>query len=499
MKQGKVWLVGAGPSDAELLTLKAKRVLEEADVVVYDALVGRAILSMIPSDVRCIDVGKRSGDHTMSQYKMNELLLEEAQKGNNVVRLKGGDPFLFGRGGEELELLSKNNIAFEVVPGITSAISVPAYNGIPVTHRDYVSSLHIITGHKKAGEEYNIDFKALVNTKGTLVFLMGIKALSDIAKGLMDAGMDPNMPAAVLSKGTTSRQKRIVATLESLENKVNEIGIDPPGIIVVGKVCNLSNDFEWYEKLPLFGKSIIVTRPRDRASKMTAMLRKNGAEVLEIPSIKTIPMEENKEFEEALKNVSQYNYIAFTSVIGVKVFFEKLKELRIDVRDVKAYFAAIGSGTAKEIEKHGVLNSIMPKEFDGLHLGREIGKHAKDTEKILIPRAKIGQSEIVEGIKEESNAHIDDIAVYDTKYETNGIVDVAGEIEAGNIDYVCFTSASTVKGFVEMVKLEDYSKVKALCIGKQTEEAAKSFNMTTFVSKKATIDSLVELCIEMSQ
>ena len=239
MDLGKVWLVGAGPSDAELMTVKGKRVIEEADVIVYDALVGKGILSMIPTDVELINVGKRAGNHIMVQEDINKVLLDKALEGKKVVRLKGGDPFLFGRGGEELELLIENNIEFEIVPGITSAISVPAYNGIPVTHRDFCSSLHIITGHKKKGEKYNIDFEALVRTKGTVVFLMGIAALGDICSGLLEAGIEKDMPAAVLCQGTTARQRKVVATISTLVDEVERQGVTPPGIIVVGKVCSV--------------------------------------------------------------------------------------------------------------------------------------------------------------------------------------------------------------------------------------------------------------------
>lgn len=219
MKTGKVWLVGAGPGDIGLFTLKGLKVLEQADVVVYDSLVGQGVLSRIPAEAKLINVGKRASHHIMRQEDINQVLLEEAQKGHRVVRLKGGDPFLFGRGGEELELLEENGIAYEVVPGVTSSIAVPAYNGVPVTHRDFCSSVHIITGHKRAEKEYDIDFHALVDTKGTLVFLMGVSALPDICTGLMNAGMDKNMPAAILQKGTTAGQKRIVATVSTLKKK----------------------------------------------------------------------------------------------------------------------------------------------------------------------------------------------------------------------------------------------------------------------------------------
>ena len=259
MNQGKVWLVGAGPSDAELLTVKAKRVLEQAEVVVYDRLVGDSILLMMPDTAEKIDAGKRSGNHTMPQEEMNRLLLRKAQEGKRVVRLKGGDPFLFGRGGEELTLLAEHGIPYEVVPGVTSAIAVPAYNGIPITHRDFASSVHIITGHKKKDEPLELDFATLAKLEGTLVFLMGVSALGDICDGLMHAGKAKDTPAALLSRGTTSRQARLVSTLEKLPEELHAHPLMTPAIIVIGEVCALADQFAWYEKLPLSGKKIIVT------------------------------------------------------------------------------------------------------------------------------------------------------------------------------------------------------------------------------------------------
>ena len=345
---GKVWLVGAGPSDPGLFTIKGKRVLEEAEVVVYDALVGQGVLGMIPQTAKLIDVGKRANRHTMPQEEINQVLVKEALDGKKVVRLKGGDPFLFGRGGEELELLKENGISYEVVPGVTSALSVPAYNGIPVTHRDFCSSLHIITGHKRQGQAYDIDFEALVRTKGTLVFLMGVSSLGDICKGLMDAGMSSDMPAAILQKGTTARQKRIVATVADLEQEVERQGIETPAIIVVGKVCALAEEFAWFEDLPLAGNKILVTRPKQLMSVMSEKLRKKGAEVLELPAIRTEPVRTNEKLKKCLRDMKQYQWLVFTSPTGVQVFFDKLKEEKIDIRSLaETKIAVIGQGTKK--------------------------------------------------------------------------------------------------------------------------------------------------------
>ena len=499
MAAGKVWLVGAGPGDIGLFTLKGEAVLQQADVVVYDSLVGEGVLARIPEHARLINVGKRASHHTMVQEDINKVLLEEAQKGNKVVRLKGGDPFLFGRGGEELELLSENGISYEIVPGVTSPISVPAYNGIPVTHRDFCSSLHIVTGHKRAGQTYDIDFRALTQTKGTLVFLMGIAALEDICKGLLDGGMDPDMPAAVLQKGTTAGQKRVVATVSTLKAEVDRQGIETPAIIVVGKVCSLADRFAWYEKLPLAGWKVLVTRPRQHISKTADLLRKKGAEVLELPSICTVPVEDNSRLYEAFEKLDTYQWIIFTSPAGVEIFFDEMDRKEMDVRSLgQAKIAVIGEGTKKKLKEHHLLADFVPSVYDGETLGAELAKELQGDEKILIPRAEAGNKKLTE-LLEQTGARADDIATYTTCYEKSRLIDEKKEFETGSVDCVVFTSASTVKGFVEGTPGLDYTTVKAACIGKQTKAAADAYGMQTRMAKKATIESLIELVEEMKQ
>ena len=499
MAAGKVWLVGAGPGDIGLFTLKGEAVLQQADVVVYDSLVGEGVLARIPEHARRINVGKRASHHTMVQEDINKVLLEEAQKGNKVVRLKGGDPFLFGRGGEELELLSENGISYEIVPGVTSPISVPAYNGIPVTHRDFCSSLHIITGHKRAGQTYDIDFRALTQTKGTLVFLMGIAALEDICKGLLNGGMDPDMPAAVLQKGTTAGQKRVVATVSTLNAEVDRQGIETPAIIVVGKVCSLADRFAWYEKLPLAGWKVLVTRPRQHISKTADLLRKKGAEVLELPSICTVPVEDNSRLYEAFEKLAAYQWIIFTSPVGVEIFFDEMDRKEMDVRSLgQAKIAVIGEGTKKKLKEHHLLADFMPSVYDGETLGTELAKELQGDEKILIPRAEAGNKKLTE-LLEQTGAKVDDIATYTTCYEKSRLIDEKKEFETGSVDCVVFTSASTVRGFVEGTPGLDYTSVKAACIGKQTKAAADAYGMQTRMAKKATIESLIELVEEMKQ
>lgn len=498
-KVGKVWLVGAGPSDPGLFTLKGKAVLEQAEVVVYDALAGQGVLNMIPAGAEVIDVGKRSSHHTMVQEKINELLAEKALEGKRVVRLKGGDPFLFGRGGEELEMLVKRGVPYEVVPGVTSALSVPAYQGIPVTHRDFCSSVHIITGHKRAGQSYDIDFEALVRTKGTLVFLMGVASLGDICRGLLEAGMEPDKPAALLIQGTTAHQARIVATVATLEEEVERRGAKTPAIIVVGDVCSLADDFSWYEKQPLGGVKVLLTRPKELVSGTAAKLRAYGAEVLEMPAIRTVKIRENQRLHQALDHISDYQWIVFTSPTGVRIFFEEMADCKRDFRRLAGVrLAVIGGGTRKELEQRGFYPDLIPEVFDGEHLGLALAGACEGGERILIPRAALGGRELTDAL-ERKNLAYEDIPTYETEYETSRIVDVQVELAGGRIDYVVFTSASTVRGFAAVAGQQDFSKIRAVCIGKQTRAAADGLGMQTWMSEKASIDSLVERLAEVHQ
>lgn len=509
---GKVWLVGAGPSDPGLFTLKGRQVLEDAEVVVYDALVGPGILAMIPDTAETINVGKRSSHHTMRQEQISEVLAEKALEGKRVVRLKGGDPFLFGRGGEELEVLVREGVPYEVVPGVTSAIAVPAYQGIPVTHRDFCSSVHIITGHKREGEAYNIDFEALVRTKGTLVFLMGVSSLGAICDGLLKAGIRPEMPAALLARGTTAAQNRIVATVATLPETVARHGAITPAIIVVGEVCALADEFSWAEKRVLGGVRVFVTRPKELAGTLSLRLRKLGAEVVEIPAIQT-KAREGGAFAEALDTVDAFDWIVFTSPSGVRIFFEEMKRKKLDVRRLaKTRFAVIGSGSEKELEKYGFYGDLMPEVYDGEHLGmalaavceEELAK--KDTEKslrILIPRAAIGNQELISALAQVSGLEVSDVPTYDTYYgldteEETPALDLTAELSSGGRDYVIFTSASTVKGFAAAAAGLDDTKVRAICIGRQTKEAADALGMQTWMSEKASIDSLIDKLMEVS-
>lgn len=491
---GKVWLVGAGPSDVGLLTLKGKAVLENAEVVVYDALVGSGILSLIPASAEKINAGKRASNHTLLQEQTNELLLQKALEGKRVVRLKGGDPFLFGRGGEELELLEANSIPYEVVPGVTSAISVPAYCGIPVTHRDYCSSVHIITGHKKKNEPLDIPFRALAETGGTLIFLMGISNLAEICQGLIQGGMSPEMPAAVLQKGTSAEQRALVADLQTLPQRAIDEKVEMPAIIVVGKVCQLQKRFSWTEALPLFGCRVAVTRPRDRAGTLTGRLAELGAQVIEIPTISTRRITPNPLLNQALEQLPSYHWIVFTSPAGVQHFFTAMFEFGKDIRSLAyAKFAAIGTGTAAELKKYGILADLIPEIYDAEHLGAALAGTVKPEEKLLIPRASLGSEALTAALRGFS---FTDLPIYDTCLECPETPDIAQDFRDHPQTAAVFTSASTVRGFAAAARGLDFTKVTALCIGKQTAAQAAEYGMNIKIAKKATMDALVQLVLE---
>lgn len=534
-KTGKVWIAGAGPGDAGLLTIKVKNMMERADVIVYDALVSAEILSLIPAEKEMIFVGKRLGHHHVPQHEINRILVREAKKGKRVLRLKGGDPFVFGRGGEEIEVLAAENIPFEVIPGITSAVAAPAYAGIPVTHRDYVSSFHVITGHPRQDGSSRIDFDSLVNLKGTLVFLMGITSLGTICRGLLEAGMSPQMPAAIVEKGTMAGQRRIVSVLEKLERDAKEAEVSMPALILVGEVCGLSDKMEWSEIRPLGGRQILVTRPKENGHELAERLRELGAQVIEMPAIATVPIVPNSRLREAVDKLGTHSseeWLVFTSPIGVKVFFERIREWKIDIRTLfcrKAVIkiATIGSGTAKRLEQYGLLADLVPEVYCAGKLGEAIAETAAEGSYITVVRAADGSKELIPPM-EEKGLEAEDVPLYETRYEVRGeLTDKVRDLFAAReIDAVTFTSASTVRGFVNAMSCRAYlseggkgadeagqrmeteelyakgcqtqnvwQDVPAVCIGEQTAAEAKKYGMSTVIADEAAIESLVETVV----
>lgn len=491
---GKVILVGAGPGDPGLLTIKGQEALKRAQVVVYDRLVSPGILQKISPQAKRINVGKEASHHPVPQDEINQILLKEAQRGQLVVRLKGGDPFLFGRGGEELELLKVHGIPFEVVPGVTSALSVPAYGGIPVTHRDFCSSLHIITGHARAGKELEIDFEALVRTGGTLIFLMGVTALPKICDGLMKAGISSDMPAAIIEQGTTPGQRRVSATVETLVEEAKKANIKSPAISIFGKVCSLAEDFDWYGRLPLKGARIVVTRPKQRIGTLAEGLLNLGAEVFEYPCIETETIQPCPDLDKALEQIDNYQWLVFTSPAGVETLGAALEARRQDVRILgRIKLAAIGPGTAKALGQIGLRADLFPDVYDAAHLGKALVKVA--TGPALILRAEMGSPELTAALN-EAKLPYDDIKIYRTVYRNGDAERLRDLITAGKIDYVTFTSASTVTGFVRSMGTSlDFSLVRGLCIGEQTAEKASRHGIQTIISEKATIPSMLQALI----
>lgn len=501
-KNGKVMIVGAGPSDAGLMTIKGLRALKLAHIVVYDALVGDEIISLIPSTARKIYVGKRIGSHSMAQEEINDILVSYARQGLLVVRLKGGDPFLFGRGGEEAKALSDNNIPYEIVPGVTSALAVPAYNGIPVTHRDLSSSLHIITGHKKNGG-YDIDFKALVKAGGTCIFLMGVTALGFICRELINAGMRRDTPAALLVKGTKASHRKVVSDLENLETAADALPKKDktPGIIVVGDVCTLSDELDWYGKLPLCSTTVIVTRPEGRQKELSEKLSELGAHVVHIPAIKTVPIEDNIPLRTEISQIKNYSWLVYTSPFGVDTFFDECRNMEFDIRNLWGIkIAAIGPKTADKLRERGIYPDLVPdKEYCVRELGERLKKILSPGDKVLVPRAKCGSEELTQLIT-ESGAQFSDIPSYDTVYLSDYADYAKRIIDEEERVIVTFTSASTVRAFAAALGLDyDFTKINAACIGAQTMGEAKKYGMRTVTAKMAGMDELVTAIKNFSQ
>lgn len=509
---GKVWLAGAGPGDAGLVTIKTRELIEEADVVVYDALISTEILSFIPEPTEKINVGKRAGHHPVPQEEINRILLREAKAGKKVLRLKGGDPFVFGRGAEELELLIEAGIPFEVVPGVTSAVAVAAYAGIPITHRDYTSSFHIITGHPKKGGELRIDYKALVKMDATLVFLMGISAMESICENLMQAGMKPDMPAAVLERGTTAKQRSVVSTVAHLTADAIKANMQTPAVIMVGKVCTLADRFHWAEDRPLGGKQILLTRPKQYISELAKKLRCLGAQVIELPSIITEVIKENPDLEQALMRIGNgetgadhEEWLVFTSPTGVDLFFAQLEAMQFDVRrilcaDVVVKTAAIGSATARALKKRGIFADLVPDTYAAFALGESLAKTAGENSHITVIRAKEGSELLIPPLQKHGLSY-SDIPLYNTvcRAEASLKDQIVKMFESDEIDMVTFTSASTVRGFAETMGEMDYAKVMAVCIGEQTAKAAEEYGMQIEIAKEATMDSMVELMRQLAK
>lgn len=496
---GMVYLVGAGPGDYRLISMKAVDCLKMADVVVYDRLADDRILRWAPEDAEYIYVGKASSNHTMKQEDINQLLVDKAKEGKCVVRLKGGDPFVFGRGGEEGLLLRENNLPFEIVPGITSAISVPAYAGIPVTHRAVATSFAVVTGHEDPTKgKSNMRWEHLATGVDTLVFLMGVANLPHITSKLIENGRSADTPAAVIRWGTKPEQRTLITTVGKAAEDVAKNGIKPPAIFIVGEVVKLRDSLQWFDNLsqrPLFGKRILVTRARSQASKLTAKLENLGAEVMETPAIALAdPADNYAALDKAIDHVADYHWLIFTSANGVGRFFARLFKAGKDARALGyAKIAAIGSATAEKLKQYGLVADVIPQEYRAEGVVEALKGKLPPHAKILIPRAEEAR-EVLPDTLREMGAEVEVAPAYRT---VCGQVDgeaLAAELKEGRIDMVTFTSSSTVKNLVNIIGSAEVLKgVKTACIGPVTADTAKSLGIEPdIIAKEYTIDGLVE-------
>ena len=495
--KGLCILAGAGPGDLGLMTLRAREAVEQAEVVVYDYLCNPEVLKWAPANAEIVYAGKKSGQHTLGQEAITQFLVDRTKEGKRVVRLKGGDPFVFGRGGEEAEALAEAHLRFEIVPGVSSAIAVPAYAGIPLTHREFASSFTVFTGHEDPAKgETAIDYRALVSSKGTLVMLMGMERLASIVPKFLASGADSQLPVALIRWGTTGRQETLIGKLESIV--AASTGFQPPAIAVFGQVVELRNKLRWFERRPLFGRRIVVTRTRKQASVLSAKLRALGADVYEIPTIRIEPPENLMEFGELVRDAFQYDWLIFTSVNGVDAFFDMFYRLYDDARSIgNVKIAAIGPATAQRIKDLHLAVDLQPEKFiaeaiiDGL-----VKLGSVENLKILVVRA-LGAREILPKRLAELGAIVDEAIAYRTAPETADTSGALERIREEEADLITFTSSSTVENFLAL-KLPWPSKMKTASIGPVTSETMRKHGLSVDIeASRYDVEGLVAAVLKL--
>lgn len=483
----KVYIIGTGPGDEELLTLKAVDTLKKCTAVLYDRLVSNNILNYLNEDCKIFYCGKEPGAHYKTQEEINESLVKLAKEGHIVGRIKGGDPYVFGRGGEEVLELINENIEFEVIPGVTSPISVLNYAGIPITQRKMSQSFHIITGMTSG--VLNINWEAIAKEKGTLVFMMGLNNLGAIIENLLKYGKDENTKVAVIMRGTSSKQKKVVGTIKDIEKKVEEAKLQSPCIIVMGEVVSLNDKLNWYEKKPLFGLNICVTRSREQSSNLKKRLRELGSEVTEINSIKIKPTKEN--LNEVKDKLSDYDHIILTSVNGVNIFFDYIIENKIDLRTIKAKFSVVGKATRKALEKRGIQAFVMGREFVGEGLFKALEPHLRSGEKVLIPCSS-GSREYLKDEIEKLGLVVDRVHTYNT---------VCGEVKNKKafeeVDFILYTSPSTVNNMITLFGVDKIKEKHNIAIGPQTYKTLKENSIEAHMCKKHSEDGFLDEILEI--
>jgi uroporphyrinogen III methyltransferase / synthase len=495
-----IYLVGSGPGDPGLFTVKGVRCMREADAVVYDRLAPEALLKYARPEAEKIYVGKRPGNPTMSQEEINDLLVELGRAGKTVVRLKGGDPYIFGRGGEEALALIEAGLPFEVVPGVTSGVAAPAYAGIPVTHRHISTSVAFVTGHEDPTKgRTDVDWDKLANSAETLVLYMGVGRLAEISAGLIRAGRTPNTPVACVRWGTVPKQRTVTGTLEDIADRVAEAGLKPPAIIVVGEVVALREaGLDWYERRPLFGRRVVVTRARSQAGELSAELERLGAEVYEFPTIEIVPPEDFGPLEDAIRELDSFDWLVYTSVNGVEAFMERLRHHGFDLRAVPrgAKVAAIGPATAERLEKVGLRVDVVPGEYRAEALIDALGTGSLAGQRVLIPRARVAREILPEKLR-EAGAEVVVPPAYESVPSSEGREELSLRLQAGGVDCVTFTASSTVENFVGAFGEEEAARLlsgsRVACIGPITADTARKRGLRVDAgADEYTIPGLVE-------
>jgi len=494
MKTGKVYLVGAGPGDPGLITRRGEELISRADVIIHDDLLDKRLLDSFPPGVEIIYAGKRRGSHPVPQDLINSMLIEKARQGKTVVRLKGGDPFLFGRGGEEVIALKDAGILFEVVPGVSSAIAVPAYAGIPVTHRRVASTFTVITGHEYPGKpDSGINWKCLAEDKGTLVFVMGVSNLEEIVKRLKENGKNPRTPVALIGEGTRPTQKTVTGTLDNIVEKVKKSSLVTPAVIVVGDVVKFHKKLDWFTVRPLSGKRILVTRPAGQAAPMCKMLAEMGAEPVELPVIDIKTVEDTSELDKSIADLKKYDWIVFTSVHGVEAFFSRLYKKKLDARALYGCrVAAIGPATAAALQQKGIMPDFVPREFSTAGILADLEKMNISGSQFLLPRSDLADRELADGIM-KLGGKVREITAYKTVPPSRKALKGREQLFPGNIDVITFTSSSAVTNLMSLFPdVPTVNKPKIACIGMKTADTAVAAGIKVdIVARVHTVAGLV--------
>jgi uroporphyrinogen III methyltransferase / synthase len=500
-----IYLVGSGPGDPGLFTLKGVRCMEEADAVVYDRLAPEALLKHAKPGAEQIYVGKKPGNPTMSQEEINDLLVRLGRAGKTVVRLKGGDPYVFGRGGEEALALIEAGLPFEVVPGVTSGVAAPAYAGIPVTHRQVSTSVAFVTGHEDPTKgRTDVDWEKLARGADTLVLYMGVGRLAEISAGLISAGKPPTTPVACVRWGTIPEQRTVTGTLEEIADRVAEAHLKPPAIIVVGDVVTLREaGLDWYERRPLFGRRVVVTRARAQAGELSSQLENLGAEVHEFPTIEISAPESFEPLDDAIRNLDSFDWLVYTSVNGVEAFVERLRHHGLDLRAVPrgARIAAIGPATAERLEDVGLRVDVTPGEYRAEALIGALDADSLAGKRVLIPRAKVAR-EILPDKLREAGAEVVVPPAYESMPSSEGREELSLRLRSGEIDCVTFTASSTVENFVgafgETEAARLLSGTRVACIGPITADTARKRGLRVDAeADEYTIPGLVEAVTDL--